>query len=187
MAAPLPSGRAKWPPAGIQDMATMEMDIHTRPPGSPDTTNTRYSSSPLIHLCVVLTQTFNSRCDVRLPPRVRCESRRSASVLSLWLPRRRTWSQRVWWKWGMLGDGGRCATRVGVSTAAGLCAGCSAFQRLLNTMWKHTSEYGFLLLLSPPQGATQFNLYDLKVLNHKPSGCWPYFQNGSMLCHSASC
>lgn len=74
---------------------------------------------------------------------VRCESRRFVFVLSSWLPRRRAWSQRVRWKWSMLGDGGRFVTWVGVWTAAGLCAGCLAFQRLLSTMSKHTSEYDF--------------------------------------------
>lgn len=72
--------------------------------------------------------------------RVRCKLRRSGSVPSSWPPRRRTWSQRVWWRWNMPEDGGRFATRAGVWTAVVLCVGCWAFQRPLSTTLKSTSE-----------------------------------------------
>ncbi len=54
----------------------------------------------------------------------------------------------------MLGDGGRFAIWVGVSTAARLCVGCLAFQRLPSTTSEHTSKYEFF----PPAAvrATQF-------------------------------
>lgn len=75
----------------------------------------------------------------------RSRLKRSAFAPSSWPPRGKPWSQRVWWKWSMLGDGDRCATWVGAWTAAGLFAGCLAFQRLRRTVSERTSEYFFLI------------------------------------------
>lgn len=76
----------------------------------------------------------------------------------------------------MLGDGDRFVTWVGASTAAGLYAGCSAFQRLRSTMSKHTSEYEFFLLAA--LRATQFTFRNFSYRT-----LLTVVQKGNMLCH----
>lgn len=66
----------------------------------------------------------------------------------------------------MLGDGDRFVTWAGASTAAGLCAGCLAFQRLRGTMSKCTSEYELLLLAALRETRFTFQNLSYSVTEH---------------------
>lgn len=161
-----PSGRVSWPHAGIQ--ATMETVIQTMSPGITDITATRYSR-------LTLTDAAGwhggwllfGNCIHNLSSRVRakCVLKRCAWGPSSCPPRRGAWSRRGWWKWSMLGDGGRSVTWAGLSTAAELCAECLAFQRRPSTTSKHTSESHYDSFFFPLQASSGTTFRELKSLD----------------------
>lgn len=72
---------------------------------------------------------------------VRWELKRFVFGLFWWLPRSECWWRRAWWRWGMLGDGGRCVIKAGVWTAAEWCVACWDSLTQHNPTWTLTSRY----------------------------------------------